>query len=269
MANSSSKFEAYMTVQARLNRDFDEAAVSAILDEVCDYLGTIPEYTQLLDTIGRIEFVVENCLSPAYCDFENSCIKLDPSLFEKKCGNIYPLVVESILFEMNNYTEKAAFDCLLSGARAMTPDQFVEEFERLEHRSALKTKAILRKHFEFDLWKNASLSHIPNDFRLHYLKQQVTGHSQDIWARLSHLFPQGSDYRGIWKGEVAKDEKTYVLALLDLYGRISDPVPAISVAATKNLHFLKRHIRTNRENPELSARLSGRIREIERKQLLL
>ncbi len=231
------------------------------LEATLEMLGKTPRFCDLKDAIGStIGFSISSCDFLAECTDRK--IILDPSLFRNKLNNICPQLIESILFEMNNLKLKGLFDDLINNAKSLTPDEFVEKFERLEHLSALETKRALREIFPSEDWHCFPFAYVTENFDLHYLMQQTGEHSLGIWMRFPYLFNRSDTYIGTWK-PVPLDEKKFVIDLLNCQIDMDDPDQFVSETSKKNFCLIKQYIFEELKNKDLLFRLTERINVIE------
>lgn len=223
------------------------------------------DYQELENSLGSFDLKVRKSRSISSCDFIRKEIVLDPSLLQKKVGDIYPQAVEALIFEMANLAQSTSFDQLVGRIQKLTPDQFVEEFERLEHKSAIKTKRILRKNFPISLWELMPIVYSHDRFAPHYLLQQALGHSQSIWEHHKQHISGTSTYNGTWISPVRKDEISIVKSLLHCLSLKEDGIPSISEDAKILYEKSRNHIlyQMEADESEFYTRLAGRLQEIE------
>lgn len=111
------------------------------------------------------------------------------------------LQTASLLFELHNAVKSSEMLALA----ALEIDDYVRSFEELEFQSAQETakdiEALVKKG-EFNPGLNEFKAMYPS-FELHYLFQQVSGHSQEIARRYAEdsdsLFALPDSYVGSWK----------------------------------------------------------------------
>jgi len=215
------------------------------------------DYCQIRDMVAPVSVVIEPCPYLAAIKLDERRIVLDPSLFEDKVGEIYPKALQYYLFELSNLAQADKIEALFDRSDRITPDEFVETCERIEHQSVLNTKKILRRSLPREQWMHYPLIYSTDRFDLHYLIQQTAGHSLRIWDRYRFLFPEASSYTGTWSS-VPEDERRPLMALIDLKGRLSDPDESIATQANKDYHFLKDYFLSH-PNADLRNRLARRI----------
>jgi hypothetical protein len=228
------------------------------LQDTLAFLEENKEYTELKKQAEFHEIIIEKGDFPAYCNWAKKTIVLNPSLFQEKIGKIYPLALQSIIFETANFAQREQFSNLVDRIKSLTPDEFVEQYERLEHQSGLAAKAILRGCIEIKNWNKIPMVFVSDRFGPHYLFQQVGRHSHSIWDRYADRFEKNSRYEGI---AISEADKPYVLALLDLQLRGADSEPSVSEPARKSYVNLKEYLLKNNVN---SSDWKARIDEIER-----
>lgn len=168
-----------------------------------------------LDIERRLEGVdlrVESCQFLSRCDYFPKAIVLDPALFKKEIGDIYPQAIESLYFELMNLEAEEAMRELRSRISILDPDKFALEFEKIEHQSALKTKQAVRSAFPESQWKHFQFAHISESFHVHFLRQIYLGHTQEI---LNSYYP-GAEQTLFEILPVEPDEKELVHIAIDL-----------------------------------------------------
>jgi hypothetical protein len=216
--------------------------------------------------INGYSISIEPCPWGAYCEFSDKKVVLDPALF--KNSQISPRVEMSVLHELGNLSQESDFRSLRERASQMSPDEFVSDYERIEHRSALIAKKILRDYYPVEKWSECPFAYTPEAFELHYFLQQLGGHSQDIFNRHSSFFDKHINYNGTWKNPpIPEDEDQFLRALIDLRIRSEDPERDVSEPALKKYQDLKSYIYESSQNSiekNLYTRLKSRIEEIER-----
>ena len=217
-------------------------------------------YQEIENEAGAPRIDIEGSPFLASCDFNERSIALDPLLFESKTGNAFPKALQFYLFELANLSQAKEFKSLIDRVDHLTPDKFVEEYEQLEHQSALKAKEILRRCLPKQEGSQYSMTRVPENFETHYLVQQLSGHSQEIWERYADLFPPNSFYYGTWNS-VAEDEKPILFALIDFKSRMEDKDPVISAQGKEKYSLVKD--RASRQNESLRSRLMPKIQLIE------
>lgn len=227
------------------------------------FLEKHQRYYDLRNKIGSVSISVAPCHFLARSNSTRSCIYLDSSLFQKKTGDIFPLAIESILFEMCNLEQTDQVKNLEGRANELTPDEFVQKYEQIEYQSALKTREILRKCLPVQEWNQYPMANMHTAFRPHYLMQQTINHSYKIWERYAHLFDKKLSYKGAWE-PVPEDEKLYVVALITRRSGKDHLDPIISSQAQEDYQILKNHILIgNAMGYDLCARLARRLPMIE------
>ena len=230
------------------------------LDQDLEKFRDDPLYQEIENEAKDPTIHLESAPFLASCYFDEHRITLDPTLFKSKIGNTFPMALQYYLFELANLSQVAKFKSLIHRVTFLTPDKFVEEYERIEHQSALKIKEILRKCLPKEEWGQYSMTRVPENFELHFLVQQMSGHSGTIWERYADLFPPHSFYIGTWDS-VPEDEKPFLMALIDFQSRKQDPDPAIAAAGEAKYALVKELL--CRQHDDLRHRLIARIQHIE------
>ena len=228
------------------------------LEEPLRFLAKDPKWIHLQTKAGWPKLKIDEYASSAYCIWASNSIVLDQALVDEKIGKVCPAALQSYVFEMANLAQRAKFSKLVKNIGKLTPDQFVEQYERLEHQSALTAKAILRKCIPLKDWSKCPMVFITEQFSPYYLLQQAGSHSQRIWNRHKDHFSPDTNYIGT-VSTVSSAEKPYVLALLDLQMRKRDSESSVSLTAENDYNTLKRHVLKID-----SMDLQSRIHEIER-----
>lgn len=109
--------------------------------------------------------------------------------------------IQTYLFELHNAAHTSKFKDLGEREKTLGADAYVKQFEEVEYDSAKFTQMrleILADSFEFDLDQSTFKALYPS-FELHYLFQQVSGHSQIIADRYQKRHPTMPHYKGTWK----------------------------------------------------------------------
>ncbi len=228
------------------------------LEEALRPLDKDPKWIRLQAKAGWPKLKIDESASSAYCIWASNSIVLDQALVDEKIGKVCPAALQSYVFEMANLAQRDKFSKLVKNIGKLTPDQFVEQYERLEHQSALTAKAILRKCIPLKDWSKCPMVFITEQFAPYYLMQQAGSHSQRIWNRFKHNFSPDTDYIGT-VSSVSSAEKPYVFALLDLQMRKRDPESSVSISAENDYSNLTKNILKIS-----SMDLQSRIHEIER-----
>lgn len=175
------------------------------------FLGSNQNLKNLLD---RVKFGITNCDFGAYTDPSKNKIFLDPSLFQGTIPS--STAIESALFELINLSKKRDFCGLVKKIDALDPDEFVKEYESIEYRTALVCKRILQKNIASDRWDAYPMTYTSQSFQLHYLLQQLSGHSQKIYERYKDHFNANQTYHGSWQAPTDTESKEILLELLNL-----------------------------------------------------
>ncbi len=223
---------------------------SLMISRLSDTLSSIEEFQQLKNTIGDISFEIADS---TYSRVTKNVIVLASDLFENQKPTL--MAIEAALFETANLSQAGRFKKLLEDSNLTTPDEFVEQFERIEHTSALMCKKILRRIYPKERWLDCPMAYTTECFALHYFLQQSSGHSRDIWERYRSFFPDGALYSGTWKTPISKEEEFLVNLLLDIVFRMEDPEEDIHQQAAEDYKILTQIM-------ELNSELKDRIEEV-------
>jgi len=226
-----------------------------------EYLEQLDTYQSLKIAAGLFHVEIDPTVTSSTCNLNNRCIALAPHLFDVKIEKIFPKAVAAVVFEMANLAQSNAFRKLIERIEDLTPNEFVETYERIEHKSALKAKEILRATFPPEQWDSTPIVYCPDQFQPHYLLQQVLGHSQKIWERYSRLKSDKLNYPGTWDPPLDNEEKQMLKALLHLYALKHDPLKTLSEMGTQKYEKLTNLI-LSKKDVEPFARLAQRIQEI-------
>ena len=207
------------------------------INTITDYLSQFPDYQELEGDVGIVQVVVDKA-NIAKCDLLANRITIDPSLFEVQRGNLYPLALESYLFEMSNLAQRSNFKVLIDRASQYTPEGFVTKFEELEHQAALRAKKIIRRSFPQSEWSTMPLSYVPDRFTLHLFMQRLSGHTRRIFDRFHSSF---SPLASLSEREInlSIEEKKYIEALIDLQSKREDEDSLISSKAESDFSLFK------------------------------
>lgn len=157
----------------------------AICKEIFSFiprLQGLESFSKVSAAAGKVGVFFGEC-GVSRCDFKSNEILLDPTLCEGKIGDVYSKVLEAYVFEMANLSRKSEFMGLIKNVSSLPSEEFVEEFERLEHLSALEAKEIVCSYFPRENWPDTEMAYVPKRFELHYLMQRISGHSQRIFER--------------------------------------------------------------------------------------
>lgn len=193
------------------------------LGNLYNNLKHLPLDDKLQDLLIRVDFIIKRCEFGAQILFDENTIVLDPSLFDG--SNLTTYAVQSSLFELINLSHKREFRSLVNRIQQfnLTPDEFVEEYERIEYDSAARCQEILQKTIPPEHWDTYPMIYTTKSFELHYLLQQHKGHSQKIYQLHKNYFNRNQTYRGSWRvpSEI-KDRKI----LSDLFNlKIGSEIP--------------------------------------------
>ncbi len=219
------------------------------------------QFQELIDKVQSVIIKIDPCSLGAQSNLIDRCVVLDPSLFinagthEGKCR-----LLEVLLFELENLAQTEAFNSLCSRAAQLDPNQFVEEFERLEFLSGQKTQAIIRDRFPQEEWRNFRFAYLPSHFIDYYLMQQILEHSQFLWEQ--HMYGKGAYLPTV---SLPSDEeiKAYVLEYLRLASEAKDPVLSIATEAQKQLDQYRHDIKILKDHSESIGRVWERIQDVE------
>ncbi len=186
----------------------------AALKNLKDSLYPFAENDKLKDLLNRVEFTVAKCGFGASANPAHDTIALDPSLFQGATPSSF--AVESALFELVNLSQKSYFQSLVNRIDKLDPDEFVKDYEHIEYQTALICKRILQKKLAPDQWDAYPLVYTTDSFQLHYLIQQLSGHSQKIYERYKDRFSTNETYCGSWQMPAEEEDRQILIELLSL-----------------------------------------------------
>lgn len=181
-----------MTVQAACNQ-----LITSYPTNLEGPVQTITEHFPLLLEVirGQIgHFKIENHRF-AHWDWQDKTLYLSAEEEEESDQ------IQTYLFELHNAAHTSKFKDLGEQEETLGADAYVQEFEEVEYASAKFTQTrleILADSFEFDLDQSTFKALYPS-FELHYLFQQIAGHSQIIADRYQKRHPTMPPYKGTWK----------------------------------------------------------------------
>lgn len=91
-------------------------------------------------------------------------------------------IIRSILFELHNALSDRDFSYYdtLAEQRKISMNDYVEAIERIEHRNAMKTIALLEKGIQKTIFPNDARWYIPSDFSRYFAIQIESGHATAI-----------------------------------------------------------------------------------------
>lgn len=208
------------------------------LKKICSNSSVLSMLKKIHTQLGKIAIKIGSNkinTSEASWSWEDKTITLNSAFYS------YPQAkqITSIIFELCNAEQSDDFKALPHEASTKV-DDFVFFFEKLEHRSALKTKLIADQILDKD---ENRFQCVQEDFNLHYALQQISGHSEFI---AHHYFPD-KPYRGSlsYPLEELKDPKIrrYLYALLYYYQRIKTCASELASGSEpeKANYILERH----------------------------
>ena len=160
-------------------------------------IQTISNYFPLLLEVirGQIDHFQIKDTSFSHWDWQDKTLYL--SIKEKDESD----QIQTYLFELHNAAHTSKFIDLGEREETLGANAYVKQIEEVEYSSAKLTQIrleILAANFEFDIEKSAFEALYPS-FELHYLFQQVSGHSQIIASRYQKRHPTMPPYEGTWK----------------------------------------------------------------------
>lgn len=144
--------------------------------------------------LKKVHFKIEECDFGARAIPASNTISLNPNLFNG--SNPTSEAIESALFELINLSKKEEFQSLVDRIDWLNPEEFVEEYERIEYRTAKICKKILIKQIPLENYDDYPLIYTTEHFQLHYLLQQLKGHSQKIYDTYKNRLAVHEPYRG-------------------------------------------------------------------------
>lgn len=198
-----------------------DATSDARLNNLIYIVSEIPGYQTLKASVGEVKYSLDQCAFGAYSELSNNHIHIDPNLFDGSRPK--PAAIQAVLFEMANLYQKNDFRCLVRNIRSLSPDSFVEKYEGIEHQSALICKKILRSFFPQDQWTKFPLTYTPDNFRLHYLLQQLAGHSGNVYQKYRRHFNSTCIYLGTFGKPIAKTELGFLRRCVETIIVMQDP----------------------------------------------
>ncbi len=136
-------------------------------------------------------------VQPASYDFDTNTITLSKSYRQSSLQE----QVAFLFFELQNARQCQDLQYLHSQAEALGKEEFVKQIEQHEYHSALATHNYVHKYVNKGIFSKAvPYFYIPLNFKDHYLLQQLTGHAQDIAARVDRFMhtQNKKEYRGTW-----------------------------------------------------------------------
>jgi hypothetical protein len=122
--------------------------------------------------------------------------------------------VTTIVFELHNMKVSKEFADLNRNARdgKIGKEDYVRSWEQLEHRNVLKgNKCIRRMIDEGCFQKKCEMTLFIPDFQLHFLYQQLIGHSARIVKRYDKFNASGASipYEGTWEPPLRKWDSSF------------------------------------------------------------
>lgn len=188
-------------------------------------------YQEVERLSGPIEFSIGECKFDAYCDLFTNRVVLSTHLFKE---DLPPsIALQSALFEVANLSQKVKFQDLVGRVKLLTPDEFVEEYERIEHQSALICKTVLRKIFPKEKWSECSLAYTSENFHVHYMMQQITGHSKNIYKAFRSEFDPFLKYKGSFSYSIRKKDVDILKKYIDMVVVMLDAEHPLSKEASQ------------------------------------
>ncbi|MBX3719530.1 MAG: hypothetical protein KF898_07770 [Parachlamydiales bacterium] len=211
-------------------------------------LCLIPGYQQLKDSVGPIKYSIGNCTFGAYSDLSNNNICLDSKLFNGSLPSSN--AVQGALFEIANLYQKKEFERLVGRIDFLSPDAFVAMHERIEHRSALFCKTVLRRFLPNEKWPEFSMAYTTENFHLHYLLQQLAGHSQNVFKKYRAQFDPGMEYLGSLLTPVKEEEVKYLRQFVELIIMMEDSDHPLCKKAAQYYLLMKAAAEANQVLPK-------------------
>ncbi|MBS0651942.1 MAG: hypothetical protein JSR39_00275 [Verrucomicrobia bacterium] len=184
-------------------------------------LDKVPQYQALTKELGQVKYSIAECPFGASVDLSSNEIFLDPRHFH---GSLPATsAIQAALFEIANLFNKNNFKDLVGRIESLPPDAFVEQYERIEHRSALLCKKALREFLPKEKWSDYPMAYTTENFQLHYLMQQLAGHSQKVFEKYRAKFSPNLGYVGSLRIPIEKEEVKYLRQFIDLIIMMEDP----------------------------------------------
>ncbi|MGE0669717.1 MAG: hypothetical protein AB7H48_13245 [Parachlamydiales bacterium] len=211
-------------------------------------LCLIPGYQQLKDSVGPIKYSIGNCTFGAYSDLSNNNIYLDSKLFNGSLPSSN--AVQGALFEIANLYQKKEFERLVGRIDFLSPDAFVAMHEKIEHRSALFCKTVLRRFLPNEKWPEFSMAYTTENFHLHYLLQQLAGHSQNVFKKYRAQFDPGMEYLGSLLTPVKEEEVKYLRQFVELIIMMEDSDHPLCKKAAQYYLLMKAAAEANQVLPK-------------------
>lgn len=211
-------------------------------------LNKVPQYQALAKELGQVKYSIAECPFGASVDLSSNEIFLDPRHFHGSLPG--PSAIQAALFEIANLFHKNNFKDLAGRIESLTPDAFVEQYERLEHQSALLCKKTLREYLPKEKWSVYPIAYTTENFQLHYLMQQLAGHSQKIFEKYRAMFSPHADYVGSLRIPIEIEEVKYLRQFVDLIIMMEDPDHPLCKKAAECYLRMKAASESNKALPE-------------------
>ncbi len=187
---------------------------------------------------------------------ESNTIELHPTLKGRPIEEILPYV----LFELCNASVKDEVDTILRQAPLQDTDAFVEQIERLEYSSAQKTHALVSKWIlQQKCPHETPYGNVHNNFKDHYLLQQLVGHSESIAVRYSGILdPHAEAFKGTWPCAVSPEASPILQMILEMKSVLQNPFSEQDRAKAQLRidSLLQRIERMERDHPDAKEVLS-------------
>ena len=168
--------------------------------------------------------------------------------------------VLNILFEMHNACQTERFSALTDPENKTSKLAFVRAFEGIEHDAIILTRkrlTILSENGKFDqdfnIYKNAY-----DAAELHFLHQQLRGHSYAIAKRYDDVFfPHAKKelFQGTWETKFEEGNQVHKCTREALYEILNEQIDAIANDDRSNLDAMLKEVRIEADSGQEWARL--------------
>ena len=154
----------------------------------------------------------------------------------------------NILFEMHNASQTQHFKKLTRPKKGFTKLDFVRAFEGIEHDTVIRTRESLSMLTMSDkfIQEINIYRHIYDDAELHFMHQQLAGHSLRIAKRYDvFFFPHAKKeaFHGTWKTKFEEGNDLHQRIRENLYEILSEQLSAIADGDRSNLDAILKKVR--------------------------
>lgn len=214
-----------------------------------------------INELAQKNIVICEELLPAYWKWSDRVIYVSHSSYGNECFSFQEYhQVSNILFEMHNACQTKRFSALTDPKNKTSKLDFVRAFEEIEHDAIILTRrclTVLSKNEKFDqdfnIYKNAY-----DDAELHFMHQQLMGHSYAIAKRYDNVFfPHAKKelFQGTWVTKFEEGNQVHQYTREILYEILNEQIDAIANDDRSKLDAMLKKVRIEADSGKEWARL--------------